>query len=71
MLISALRTAQSVSYGLESRALGATPHRTYLHRLHLRPADIILSAVLVVATVVYLVVRLAYGLGAHPLALWR
>ncbi|MFO7696576.1 MAG: energy-coupling factor transporter transmembrane component T [Anaerolineae bacterium] len=71
MLISALRTAQSVSYGLESRALGATAQRTYLHRLHLRPVDIIFAAVLVVATVAYLVARLAYGLGAHPLALWR
>ncbi len=71
MLISALRTAQSVSYGLESRALGATPRRTYLHRLHLRPVDIVYAVLLFLLTAAYLYARLALGLGTQPLGLWR
>jgi len=69
MLISALRTAQSVSYGLESRALGATPHRTYLRWLHLRPADIVYAVLLFLLTAAYLYARFALGLGTQPLAL--
>ncbi|MHB1317019.1 MAG: energy-coupling factor transporter transmembrane component T family protein [Anaerolineae bacterium] len=69
MLISALRTAQSVSYGLESRALGATPRRTYLHRLHVRSVDVVYALAILLVTAGYLGARVAYGLGAHPLGL--
>lgn len=69
MLISALRTAQSVSYGLESRALGATPQRTYLRWLHLRPVDLVYAVLLFLLTAAYLHARLALGLGTQPLAI--
>jgi energy-coupling factor transport system permease protein len=69
MLISALRTAQHLSYALESRALGALPRRTYLHRLRCRPLDAAYAAAILLLTLAYAWARLAYGLGAHPLAL--
>jgi energy-coupling factor transport system permease protein len=69
MLISALRTAQSVSYGLESRALGATPQRTYLYRLRLRAIDVAYALMILLATAAYLYARLALGLGSHPIRL--
>lgn len=69
MLISALRTVQHLSYALESRALGALPQRTYLHRLRFRPLDAAYAAATVLLTAAYIWARWAYGLGAHPLAL--
>ena len=70
MLISALRTAQHLSYALESRALGALPHRTYLHRLRFRPLDVAYTIAILLAAAAFLWARLAVGFGAHPLALW-
>jgi energy-coupling factor transport system permease protein len=70
MLITALRTAQHLSFALESRALGALPYRTYLHRLRFRPVDAAYTVVIVLWTVAYVWARLSLGLGAHPLTLW-
>ncbi len=69
MLITALRTAQHLSYALESRALGALPHRSYLHRLRFRPLDLAYTVAILALTLAFAWARLAYGLGAHPLAL--
>ncbi len=70
MLISALRTAQQLSYALEARALGAKPQRTYLRRLHLRRADWLWLTSILLATALGTWARLAWSLGAHPLRLW-
>lgn len=70
MLISALRTSQSVSYALASRALGASPRRTFLHRLHLRPTDVALLIGVILCTAAYLCARGVAGLGTHPYQLW-
>ncbi len=69
MLIASLRTTQHVSYALESRALGALPHRTYLRQLHFRPRDWAYTIGILLATGVFFWARLALGLGTHPLAL--
>jgi energy-coupling factor transport system permease protein len=70
MLIAALRTAESLSYTLESRALGARPHRTFLRELTFGPWDAawVIAVVLVTATILW--ARLALGFGVHPLQLW-
>ena len=70
MLITALRTAQNLSYALESRALGASPHRTFLRQLHFRRTDLIWTAGIILATALLLWARVALGFGAHPLRLW-
>jgi energy-coupling factor transport system permease protein len=69
MLITALRTAQHLSYALESRALGALPQRTYLHQLRFRPLDAAYTATIALLTAAFVWARLAHGLGAHPLSL--
>jgi energy-coupling factor transport system permease protein len=70
MLISALRTAQSLSFALESRALGARRARTYLRRLRFRRTDWAALAIVLATTALLLWARVALGLGAHPLRLW-
>ena len=67
MLITALRTAQSLSYALESRALGATRQRTYFRRLHFRRIDAVWLAGILVVTAFLLWARFALGFGAEPL----
>lgn len=69
MLIAALRTAESLSRALESRALGAGVRRTYLRQLHYRWTDAAWTAGIVVVTGLYLWARLALGVGALPLRL--
>jgi len=69
MLITALRTAESLSRALESRALGASRRRTYLRQLHLQAIDLIWLAGILVTTVVLLWARFALGFGVAPLAL--
>ena len=71
MLITALRTAQSLSYALESRALGASRRRTDLHQLHYRRVDLAWTLGVVAGTALLLWARYAVGLGADPLRLWR
>jgi len=69
MLITALRTAENLSRAMESRALGASRHRTYLRQLHLRAVDWIWLAGISAVTVVLLWARFALGFGVAPLAL--
>ena len=69
MLITALRTAENLSRALESRALGASRHRTYLRQLHLRTIDVVWLVGIVTVTVLLLWARFALGFGAAPLAL--
>ena len=70
MLISALRTATNLAYALESRALGATTHRTSLLQLRFRRADLLWALGIVLGTGALLTARLAWGWGALPLALF-
>lgn len=67
MLISALRTAQDLSFALESRALGARRQRTYLRRLRFRPGDWAAVIVILLVTGLLFWARLVLGFGAHPL----
>ncbi|MEA3407100.1 MAG: energy-coupling factor transporter transmembrane component T [Chloroflexota bacterium] len=69
MLITAFRTAENLSRALQSRALGASPKRTFLRQLHLRPCDIVFMAGIVLVAVVLLWLRFTMGLGAYPLRL--
>ncbi len=71
MLITALRTAESLSRALESRALGAAAQRTYLRRLHFRRVDLLVAVGIVAASVALLWARYALGFGADPLRLLR
>lgn len=70
MLISSLRTANNLAHALESRALGATAHRSYLRRLRFRPADWLWTSLWLVITLALLWARLAHGLGADPVGLF-
>ena len=70
MLITAFRTAENLSRALQSRALGASPKRTFLRQLHLRRCDIAFMAGVVLVAIVLLWLRFIAGLGAHPLRLW-
>jgi len=70
MLITALRTAESLSRALESRALGASARpRTYLHQLHFRTTDGVWTVGTVLCTALLLWARYALSLGADPLQL--
>lgn len=69
MLITALRTAENLSRALESRALGASRHRTYLRHLHLRTIDIVWLVAIVAATALLLWARFAFHFGTAPLVL--
>ncbi len=70
MLISALRTAESLARALESRALGAAGrHRTSMYELHMRTTDRVWLAIAIAATALLLSARYMLGFGANPLAL--
>lgn len=51
-VVSALRTADSLSLALQSRAYGARFDRTYLRRLRMRPSDYIALAVVLAILIV-------------------
>ena len=66
MLITALRTAQNLSYALESRALGASKRRTYMRQLHFGWSDTAWIVAIVLTTLVLLWARYSQGFAAHP-----
>ncbi|MFP3896809.1 MAG: energy-coupling factor transporter transmembrane component T family protein [Anaerolineales bacterium] len=70
MLITAFRTAENLSRALQSRALGASPKRTFLRQLHMRPGDVAFMVGVVLVAIFLLWLRFAVGLGAYPLRLW-
>ena len=70
MLIAALRTAQNLAHALESRALGATPHRTFRRQLHFRAPDLAWTVGIALTTALLLWARFALGFGTDPLRLW-
>jgi energy-coupling factor transport system permease protein len=70
MLITALRMAQNLAHALESRALGAVRHRTYLRQLHFGWGDWLATGILVGATGLLLWARFALGFGVDPLRLF-
>jgi energy-coupling factor transport system permease protein len=62
-VVSALRTADSLSLALQSRAYGARPDRTFLRRLRMRASDYV---ALVVVTALFVVPFVAkYGFSVH------
>ena len=67
MLITALRTAQNLAHALESRALGASSHRTYMHPIRFLPIDWLLTVGALLITAVLFWARFALGTGAAPL----
>jgi energy-coupling factor transport system permease protein len=67
MLITALRTAEGISYTLESRALGASRRRTDLHPLRYTTRDMWWTLVILAGTAMLLWARFAWGWGAGPL----
>jgi energy-coupling factor transport system permease protein len=69
MLITALRMAENLAHALESRALGAAPHRTYLRQLHFGWRDWLITAGLLCCTGLLLWARVALGFGVDPLRL--
>ncbi len=69
MLISALRTATSLAHALETRAFGASLHRTSLQRLYLRRVDVWCTVAIVLATAALLYLRFVRGWSATPLGL--
>ncbi len=67
MLITALRTAEGISYTLESRALGASRQRTTLHPLRFNAHDALWMVIILAATATLLWARFTWGWGASPL----
>jgi len=68
MIISALRTSDSLAKALESRALGAQGvKRTYLKDIHFRPVDYVYVAAILIIFGVFAYLRFALGFGVHPL----
>lgn len=70
MLITAFRTAENLSRALQSRALGASPKRTFLRQLHLRRDDVAFMLGVALVAILLLWLRFTAGLGAYPLRLW-
>ncbi|MBC7237701.1 MAG: energy-coupling factor transporter transmembrane protein EcfT, partial [Chloroflexi bacterium] len=67
MLITALRTAQSISYTLDSRALGARRKRTYLRPLRFNALDALCLIAILSLTALLLWGRLVHAWGTSPL----
>lgn len=70
MLITALRMAENLAHALESRALGAAQHRTYLRQLHFGWQDGLITASLLGSTALLLWARFSLGFGVDPLRLF-
>lgn len=69
MLISALRTATSLSHALETRALGAVAQRTSLRELVFRFQDGLVAVLILLICAVAVIARVVWGLGSNPLVL--
>ncbi len=68
MIISALRTSDSLAKALESRALGVRGvKRTYLKDIHFQPLDYVYVGVICTVFGVFAYLRFAHGFGVHPL----
>lgn len=60
-VVSALRTADTLSLALESRAYGARPDRTYLRQIRMRPSDYVALALVVLMLLLPAVARFAFS----------
>ncbi len=70
MIITALRTTESLGRALEARAFGApVARRTYLKDLRFRRSDYLVAAGLLIAAAALLWARFTIGLGTQPLRL--
>ncbi len=61
VIVSSLRTAETLALALQSRAYGARADRTYLRELSMRPADYVALAIVVAILVVPAVMRFVLG----------
>ncbi|MCU0860513.1 MAG: energy-coupling factor transporter transmembrane protein EcfT [Thermoplasmata archaeon] len=61
VIVSSLRTAETLALALQSRAYGARADRTYLRELSMRPADYFALAVVVAILVIPVVMRFVLG----------
>jgi energy-coupling factor transport system permease protein len=62
VIVSALRTAETISLALQSRAYGARADRTYLRELSMRPSDYLALIILLMLVVVPFVGTFAFGM---------
>jgi energy-coupling factor transport system permease protein len=60
-VVSALRTADTLSLALESRAYGARPDRTYLRQIRMRAADYVALAAVMVMLVLPAIARFVFS----------
>ncbi len=63
LLVASLKTAHELSIALESRALGATKKRTFLHDIEMTGRDYAATAVVLLLFALALYVRYGLGLG--------
>jgi energy-coupling factor transport system permease protein len=68
-LVSALRASEQLAMTLEARGFGASPRRTTLRDLRMRPLDWLALALIVAATAVLAYLALERGVGRELLAL--
>lgn len=61
VIVSSLRTAETLALALQSRAYGARADRTYLRELSMRPSDYVALAVVVAILVIPTVWRFVLG----------
>lgn len=61
-IVTALRTADTLTLALQSRAYGARADRTYLRELRMRPTDAITLAVLVVISISPIISLYVFGI---------
>lgn len=62
-IVSALKTADTLSLALQSRAYGARADRTYLRELSMRPSDAVALAIVLVLVFVPLLAKYVFGVG--------
>jgi len=60
-IVSALRTADTLSLALQSRAYGARPDRTYLREIKMRPSDYVALSVIIASLVLPAIARFVFS----------
>jgi energy-coupling factor transport system permease protein len=66
VLTSSLLSAQDLTLALETRAFGAPTERTFIHEVHWRRVDWVVSILLILAAIVCIFLTNEYGLGVLP-----
>jgi energy-coupling factor transport system permease protein len=60
-IVSALRTADTLSLALQSRAYGARPDRTYLREIKMRPSDYIALSAIIASLLLPAIARFVFS----------